>query len=92
MCILNVPSVLTRIPVAKKATAVSVIPIVKVTEAIKIGREAIHSSKRFSWFILSIFISFFRTFDDDDDDENDDDVHVGNKRGINTGFCYTKYA
>jgi hypothetical protein len=42
------PSVLTRIPVTKKATAVSVIPIVKVTEAIKIGREAIHSSKRFS--------------------------------------------
>ena len=72
MCILNVPSVLTRIPVTKKATAVSVIPIVKVTEAIKIGREAIHSSKRFSRFILSIFISFFRTFDDDDD-ENDDD-------------------
>ena len=75
MCILNVPSVLTRIPVTKKATAVSVIPIVKVTEAIKIGREAIHSSKRFSRFILSIFISFFRTFDDDDD-ENDDDVQL----------------
>ena len=69
---------LTRIPVTKKAIAVSVIPIVKVTEAIKIGREAIHSSKRFTRFILSI--SFFRTFDDDDDDTNDDDVvHVGNE-------------
>jgi hypothetical protein len=70
--------VLTRIPVAKKATAASVIPIVRVTEAIKIGREAIHSSKRFTRFILSMCISFFRTFDDDDDDKNDDDVHVGN--------------
>jgi hypothetical protein len=40
--------VLTFIPVTKNAIAVSVIPIVKVTEAIKIGREAIHSSKRFS--------------------------------------------
>lgn len=77
---LNVPSVLTRIPVTKKAIAVSVIPIVKVTEAIKIGREAIHSSKRFTRFILSMCISFFRTFDDDDDDDtNDDDVHVGNE-------------
>ena len=72
---------LTRIPVTKKATAVSVIPIVKVTEAIKIGREAIHSSKRFTRFILSMCISFFRMFDDDDDDDdkNDDDVHVGNE-------------
>ena len=71
---------LTRIPVTKKAIAVSVIPIVKVTEAIKIGREAIHSSKRFTRFILSMMcISFFRTFDDDDDDTNDDDVHVGNE-------------
>ena len=70
---------LTFIPVTKNAIAVSVIPIVKVTEAIKIGREAIHSSKRFTWFILSLCISFFRTFDDDDDDKNDDDVHVGNE-------------